>query len=374
MVRSVMKTCFAYAYSGANAVRGLLPGTLWGGCELPFIVCYHRVVENFEKSAQHAIPSMLISTAMLERHIDWLAKRYSIVSLDEIGSHLESPRKFSKPPAAITFDDGYSDVYYNAMPLLLRKGVPSAVFTVTGLISTTWPQLFDRLYLSLSDLQLRGASVACTVNRVSSSLSIDTGILDRLRPSADEPFRVMSALLWAVPHNHVEKIVAALEKGRGYQNEVLEQMKPMTWEMVSKMAGQGIIIGSHTRSHALLTNENADTVRAELRESKLVLETRLRMPIYHFAYPDGRFNPSVVQAASSAGYRYAYGICRERDEQLPLLTIPRKVLWEQSCLSAMSKFSSAMMNCHVNWAFGERECSRHHHVSIPQMEHYANAS
>ena len=89
-----MKTCFAYAYSGASVVRGLLPATSIGGCELPFIVCYHRVVENFEKSARHAIPSMLISTAMLERHIDWLAKRYSIVSLDEIGAHLESPRKF----------------------------------------------------------------------------------------------------------------------------------------------------------------------------------------------------------------------------------------------------------------------------------------
>jgi peptidoglycan/xylan/chitin deacetylase (PgdA/CDA1 family) len=317
---------------------------------------------------------MLISTAMLERQIDWLAKRYSIISLDEVGSHLESRRKYPKPPAAITFDDGYSDVYYNALPLLLRKGMPAAVFTVTGLINTPWPQLFDRLYLSLSDLQLRGASVARTIKSVSSSLSINTAILDRLKPSADEPFRVMSALLWAVPQIQVERIVASLEKGRGYNDEVLEQMKPMTWEMVSKMAAQGIIIGSHTKSHALLTNENTDTVRAELRESKLALETRLRTAVNHFAYPDGRFNEPVVQAASAAGYRYAYGICRERDARLPLLTIPRKVLWEHSCLSATSKFSSAMMNCHVNWVFGERECSRHDHVSIPQMEHYANAT
>ncbi len=374
MVRSVMKTCFAYAYSGANAVRGLLPGTSVGGVELPFIVCYHRVVENFEKSARHAIPSMLISTAMLERHIDWLAKRYTIVSLDEIGAHLESPRKFPKPPAAITFDDGYRDVYYNALPLLLRKGVPAAVFAVTGLINTSWPQLFDRLYLSLSDLQFRRASVTHTVNTVSRSLSIDTNVLDRLKPCADEPFQVMSELLWAVPRNDVEKIVAVLEQGRGYHPEVLEQMKPMTWDMVSKMTAEGITIGSHTKSHALLTNESPEMVRTELRESKLALESRLRTPIHHFAYPDGRFNGTVVQAASAAGYRYAYGICRARHEQFPLLTIPRKVLWEHSCLSAMRKFSSAMMNCHVNWAFGDRECSRHDHQSLPQMEQYANAS
>src|SRR6185436_9199872 len=126
-------------------------------------------------------PSMLISTAMLERHIDWLARRYSIVSLDEIGAYLECPRGLRRPLAAITFDDGYSDVYYHALPLLQRKGVPAAVFAVTGLINTPSPQLFDRLYLSLRDLQLRGTSVMHAVNKVSHSMSIDTRVLDRLK-------------------------------------------------------------------------------------------------------------------------------------------------------------------------------------------------
>ena len=368
-----MKTCYAYAYSGATAVRSLLPGTSMGGVEMPFIVCYHRVVEDFESSARYSIPSMLISTAMLERQIDWLAKRYTIVSLDEIGSYLESPRKFPRPPAAITFDDGYSDVYYNAMPLLLRKGVPATMFAVTGLINTVWPQLFDRLYLTLSDLQLRGASVRRTVNRVSRSMSIDTKVLDRLKASNDEPFRVMSALLRAVPRDHVEKIVAALENGVGYSSELLQQMRPMTWDMVSTMARRGITVESHTKSHALLTNETAETMRNELLESKHVLETRLHRPIQHFAYPDGCFNHAVVEAAAAAGYRYGYGTCRARHKQFPLLTIPRKVLWERSCLNALGKFCAAIMNCHANWAFGQRECSRHNHQSIQQMEHYANA-
>jgi peptidoglycan/xylan/chitin deacetylase (PgdA/CDA1 family) len=367
-----MKTCFAYAYSSATAMRGLLPGSVMGGGELPFIVCYHRVVENFEESARHAIPSMLISIDMLERHIDWLAKKYSIVSLDEMGAHLESPLRFSKPPAAITFDDGYSDVYYNAMPLLARKGVPAAVFAVTGLINTAWPQLFDRLYLALRELQLRGASVTHVVNSVSRSMSIDTRILDRVKPSSDEPFRVMGALLRAVPRNHLENIVVALENGGAYSSDILQQMRPLTWDMISTMARRGITFGSHTQTHALLTNESAETTRIELRESKQVLENRVHVPINHFAYPDGRFNSVVVEAVRSAGYRYAYGICRARHEQSPLLTIPRKVLWERSCLSALGKFCSAMMTCHVNWVFGQRECSRHDHESIQQVKQYAN--
>ena len=89
---------------------------------MPFIAGYHRIVENFDRSKKSTVPSMLTSLAMLERHIDWLSKRFTFVSLDEIALHLEAGRPFRRPPAAITFDDGYGDVYYHAYPLLKRKG------------------------------------------------------------------------------------------------------------------------------------------------------------------------------------------------------------------------------------------------------------
>ena len=90
---------------------------------------------------------MLVSAKMLERHIDWLAKRFSLVSLDDIGLYLESGDSPRRPVAAITFDDGYSDVYHHGFPLLMRKGVPATVFAVTDLVGTGKMQLFDRLYL-----------------------------------------------------------------------------------------------------------------------------------------------------------------------------------------------------------------------------------
>src|SRR5262245_59567815 len=118
MLRSIAKTCYACACAWTRA----------GSRACPFIVCYHRVVENFNRSASGTIPSMLTSRAMLEKHIDWIAKRYSFLSLDQIGSRLESGQGFQRPAAAITFDDGYSDVFHHAYPILRRKGIPAAVF------------------------------------------------------------------------------------------------------------------------------------------------------------------------------------------------------------------------------------------------------
>jgi peptidoglycan/xylan/chitin deacetylase (PgdA/CDA1 family) len=346
MLRSIGKTCFAYAYSGIRATR-LFGRELAGApSEMPFVIGYHRVVEKFDRGPLSVIPSMLISTSMLERHIDWFAKRFTLMSLDDVASHLESPRRFPKPPAAITFDDGYSDFYHHAFPLFKRKGIPTAVFVVSGLIGTRRLQIFDRLYLSLRDLQSRGIPI--------------------------EPFQTMTQLLNTLPQEQIEKIVTALEGSNSYRPEMVGELAPLSWDMVEALDRNGVTIGSHTKSHTLLTSEDIETVQRELCESRQILEAKLKKPIHHFAYPDGRFNPVVVRAVHKAGYRYAYGICRTRDSQFPLLTIPRRVLWERSCVDAIGRFSSAVMNCQVNWAFDPPDrCAHHNHRSREEAGKYA---
>jgi peptidoglycan/xylan/chitin deacetylase (PgdA/CDA1 family) len=331
---------------------------------VPFIVCYHRVVENFDRSCRSAIPSMLISTRMLERHIDWMAKRFAFLSMDEIGHHLESGKPFAKPAAAITFDDGYSDVYHHAYPLLKRKGIPAAVFVVTGLIDTGRPQIFDRFYFLLRLLYIHGAPLAQTVAQALHSKGVNTASLQRLSNGDNEPFRVMTTVLNSVSQDHIEMVLSALEDQVCVGRDHFEEISPLTWQMIETMHRGGITIGSHTMSHRLLTSETIDTARAELLGSKTALEQKLQSKIQHFAYPDGRFNANVVQAVKTAGYRYAYGICHSRDASLPLLTIPRKVLWERSCLNMLGRFSPAVMNCHVHQVFDRSDRCEHDHVTV----------
>ncbi|MBI4478311.1 MAG: polysaccharide deacetylase family protein, partial [Acidobacteria bacterium] len=92
------------------------------------------------------MPSMLISRRMFERHIAWLGTQFHFVSLDEIGARALQSRPFTEPVAAITFDDGYRDVYDHAFPVLQRKGIPAAVFLVTDLVGQPFWQVHDRLY------------------------------------------------------------------------------------------------------------------------------------------------------------------------------------------------------------------------------------
>src|SRR5215471_17255316 len=177
MIRSIGKTCFAYAYKMAAARRFVLRQTQRAE---PFIVCYHRVVDNFERSASGTIPAMLISTRMLERQLEWLSKRFALLSLDQVGAQLESGQPLTKPAAAVTFDDGYSDVYHHAYPLLQRKGIPAAFFVVTGLADSGRPQIFDRLYLLLKRIERRHLSIRLEVLRALKAAGADASSLARL--------------------------------------------------------------------------------------------------------------------------------------------------------------------------------------------------
>jgi peptidoglycan/xylan/chitin deacetylase (PgdA/CDA1 family) len=148
----------------------------------------------------------------------------------------------------------------------------------------------------------------------------------------------MTAVLKALPQDQIEIVLAALEEHVSVKRDQLEEISPLTWEMLETMHRGGITIGSHTMSHRLLTTESAKTARTELLGSKKELEEKLGARVDHFAYPDGRFNPTVVQAVKAAGYRFGYGICHSRDAGLPLLTIPRKVLWNDLASTCWAAF------------------------------------
>jgi len=330
MFRALVKTGIACAYTWSGAGRHSARASA-----MPFIAGYHRVVPNFVESARRTIPSMLISAATFEKHLDWLARRFDILSLDEIGRRLENGTRFNRPVAAITFDDGYADVYHNAFPILKRKGIPSATFVVTKLIGTSQPQIYDRLYMCL----VRNRTVR-------------------------DPFAAMTSMLTRLPQSDIEKQVEAFEADGLYDPAAIREMAPLSWEMIAEMQNNGVEIGSHTRSHVLLTSEDIESAKHELLESKKALEERLKRPIRHFAYPDGRWNRAVLEAVQAAGYRYGYTICPLRDSKLPLLTIPRKMFWERACADALGRFSGAVMNCHVHGVFDRQGICDHDHRPV----------
>ena len=162
----------------------------------------------------------------------------------------------------------------------------------------------------------------------------------------------MASLLRGLSRSDVDRIAAALEDDLGTNGDAAAGMQPMTWEMLALMARAGMVIGSHTRTHAWLTRETPAEVLEEARGSRQAIERRLGIAVEHFAYPDGRFDGDTVTTVAAAGYRFGYTTCTHRDPRHPLLTVPRRMLWENACVDADNRFSPAIMSCQVHGVFG----------------------
>lgn len=343
MLRGFLKTGVAGAlrWSGADRAFRVLHG------DVPWVVGYHRVVADLGGSAGRTVPSMLISVATLERQLRWIGRRFRLVSLDEVGARVEGGGVGGKPLAAVTFDDGYRDVYHHAYPLLRRMGIPAAVFVISALAGSSRPPLHDRLFLSLTGAFRAWSAPREELLGIFRGLHIEAPAAARAWPDAPDPLVVMRRLLETVPVVDLERIARALESSVTIDRDAWEEHLPLTWEMAGEMRRAGITIGSHTRTHALLTGESRRAIDAELDGSRRDLEEGLGVPVRHFAYPNGWFDRDTVRAVAVAGYRYAYTACGHRDADFPRLTIPRTLLWEQSARGMLGRFSPTLMGWQV---------------------------
>jgi peptidoglycan/xylan/chitin deacetylase (PgdA/CDA1 family) len=326
---------------------------------VPVVFGYHRVVDDVRENASHSIDPMLISVRMLEQHLDWIASQFEVVSLDELAKRVEADEPAGRF-AAITFDDGYRDTYDHAFPLLRRKGIPAAVFLVTDRVGTSELHLHDRLYLDVVRAFAKWRCRDRELDRILRQIGILLPPVLRARV-ARTPFVAMRVLLTTLPQAALLRITDALEADIGIDQAARALLHAPTWEMVAEMARHDIVIGSHTRTHILLTNEAPERVRAELVGSRAVLEHRLGRPVDFFSYPDGRFDPDAVGAVMAAGYRLAFTTCHHRDRAAPNFTVPRRLLWERSSVDGAGRFSPAIMACQINGLYDFRErCRRDH--------------
>jgi peptidoglycan/xylan/chitin deacetylase (PgdA/CDA1 family) len=94
--------------------------------------------------------------------------------------------------------------------------------------------------------------------------------------------------------------------------------------------GQGMEIGSHTRTHSDLTKLSAEAAFNEIAMSKRELEDTLGCEVRHFCYPYGRFASSHHQMVEQAGYLTATTTHRGRVLQHDNRFTLRRVLVAQA--------------------------------------------
>lgn len=84
------------------------------------ILYYHRVADR------DPVPWSL-TNGQFAGHVRWLKQRFDMISIEEAQRRMASGRN-ERPAVHVTFDDGYAENCDQALPMLIREGVPCTYF------------------------------------------------------------------------------------------------------------------------------------------------------------------------------------------------------------------------------------------------------
>jgi colanic acid/amylovoran biosynthesis glycosyltransferase len=267
------------------------------------VLAYHRILPDTTEPPP--APTLVSATpGVFERQMALLARRYCVVSLDDVLSAQRGLRPLPPRAVLLTFDDGYRDFGDIAWPVLRRHGFPAAVFVATDYPGQAkrvfW---WDRLHHALRTTAEGEVHVPLLGTLPIASAS------DRLRSQ-----RLLQSHIKTIPHADVDAlvdgIVAALSP------DFLPESEVHDWPELRQLAAEGVAVVAHTRSHAALTRLSAAAAGDEIAGSLAAVQRGIGSAAPVVCYPFGLHDTAVVREAALCGVELAF-TCMDGHNVLP---------------------------------------------------------
>jgi peptidoglycan/xylan/chitin deacetylase (PgdA/CDA1 family) len=267
----------------------------WADRHRPVILLYHRVARIDCDPWRLAVPPDLFA-----QQVEALARQRKVVPLDRLVAEHDRGRA-PKDWVAITFDDGYSDLLYEARPVLERWSCPATLFVTTGTLDTDgfW---WDRL--SKAVLTPKTLPHSLHLNGGEHNFHWESGTADGSEREA------LHLALWRWLRGlDLQGRMAGLERieaWAGASREHIQRDRPLSTAELIELTVNGIFaIGAHGVTHAPLPERNRFTKAAEIAGSRHRCEEILGRPVTSFAYPHGELDAECREEVRRAGFRFA---------------------------------------------------------------------
>lgn len=254
-------------YSGVSrAAASLLDNKI-------FCVGYHSIYDekNMVQLRQELYPNIAVSRKNFEEQLLLMKKnRHTFIRFSDLKTAQLSGMK---KPTVIFFDDGFMDVFINALPVLRKYDIPATVFATTGLMDRTHIMWTVGLRAFLYRQGLDAASIEKKISEFKKF---------KMKEREEKLFKLYA------DHDFIL--------------DPKEFNIFLDWENLKTLSQNNVEIGSHSVSHQKLVELDDAVLERELVDSKKRIEVMLSQSVSTISYPYGRFNQRVVDAAQKAGY------------------------------------------------------------------------
>jgi peptidoglycan/xylan/chitin deacetylase (PgdA/CDA1 family) len=258
----------------------------------PAILMYHRVT----------VPAvdpwgLCVSPTHFGEQLDVLARHRRVIPLDDfVEQHIHGT--LPEDAVAITFDDGYADVFLEALPLLERHGAAATLFLVTGKLGAEGELWFDEM----SRLLLCGTArtdVAVCGDRFRFAAGSSGGTAARRR-AHDAIWRVLRD---AAPEERAAALAALRTAFSGSAPAPGTMDRMMTEDEVRRLTASGLVrIGGHSVSHPVLPELSPADREDEIASSRTACLGLSAATSRCFAYPYGDLDGPTRDMVERLGF------------------------------------------------------------------------
>ena len=228
-----------------------------------------------------------IAAAALERHLRHLRRSYELVAPSQLHRAMLARRRGRRIPVAVTFDDDLASHLEVAAPLLRRLACPAAFFLTGAGLDGPHGFWWQRLQAAAD----RGLDPRPALRTAG------------LRAGAEQPLAGLAADVERSPAAVRAAVAQALSQLVG-EDPSADGLKR---SQVGQLARAGFEIGFHTRDHRPLPELADDELARALRDGRAALEAAAGRRLTSIAYPHGRADARVADAARAAGYTDGFG-------------------------------------------------------------------
>lgn len=262
---------------------------------LPIILGFHRIKNNSRSLLNQRVG--IIDPVFFESIICYLRSLgYRFVTLDSLVDRLTD--NTLGRVAAVTFDDGFNDLYFNAYPILKKTGIPFSLFLTTSTVEAKSLLWLHKLYISIEQLGHldRDKLIQRIAGSEANSISLNE-VLKKIVHSGDIGWQEEIAA--SVAHQ------ANMSKG---EENTLARELYLTRAQLREMAKNGLFIEVHGHKHRCLSKLDQVQTEREIGTSVGFIEYELGGNPQFFSLPFGRNNRFVDNIVRHLGI---IGICAD---------------------------------------------------------------
>jgi peptidoglycan/xylan/chitin deacetylase (PgdA/CDA1 family) len=230
-----------------------------------------------------------------------MARHFEPVSLSAIVDAIQGRIDLPHNALTVTVDDGYRDFLLHGHPIFRRHGIPITIYAVSGFADRRlwlWP---DQIEFAIQHTEHRSLEA-----RVHDGPPLQLKLATKAERS-DSAALVMEALKESTDSQRLAFLpVFARLCHVEFPSEPPAARSALNWEELRALAAEGVEIGCHTETHPILSKlSNAADLQREIRGAKEQMEQKLKFPVRHFCYPNGKpadIGKEAIRSVQEAGY------------------------------------------------------------------------